>query len=118
MTGTAGLTVCIPISGSCEKRKCSRMRLKQPEQLSWVNMPTRWGYPDTIADYYEFQTPIFVLTHTVPETLPKENENLKFTFVTNGIESAISRAKEAAGAKNVLVIGGASLPAMPEGKTL
>lgn len=57
---------------------------------------------------YEFQTPIFVLTHHVPEQAAKgENENLKFHFVTDGVESAITHAKAAAGDKNVTVIGGA-----------
>ena len=66
------------------------------------------GDPDTFADSYEFQTPIFVLTRVPPKKLPKENENLKFTFVTGGIGSAIRQAKAAAGTRNVLVIGGAS----------
>jgi dihydrofolate reductase len=57
---------------------------------------------------YEFQVPIFVLTHHVPEKVAKgENEKLSFTFVTNGIESAIEQAKAAAGDKYVAVIGGA-----------
>lgn len=65
------------------------------------------GDPDWYADNYEFQVPIFVLTHNVPEKLPKENEKLTFTFITDGIESAIEKAKAAAGDKNVTVIGGA-----------
>lgn len=56
---------------------------------------------------YEFQVPIFVLTHHVPEKAAKgENENLTFTFVADGIESAIEKAKAAAGDKVVTVIGG------------
>ena len=58
---------------------------------------------------YEFQVPIFVLTHNVPEKVAKgENEKLSFTFVTDGIESAIEKAKAAAGDKYVTVIGGAN----------
>jgi dihydrofolate reductase len=58
---------------------------------------------------YEFQTPIFVLTHRAPDQVAKgENDNLSFTFVTDGIESAIAQAKAAAGDKDVTVIGGAS----------
>jgi dihydrofolate reductase len=64
--------------------------------------------PDSYADTYEFQVPIFVLTGTKPAKNPKENENLTFTFVTEGIEAAISQAKEAAGGKDVTIIGGAS----------
>ena len=56
---------------------------------------------------YEFQVPIFVLTHHVPVKAAKgENENLTFTFVADGIESAIEKAKAAAGDKYVTVIGG------------
>lgn len=66
------------------------------------------GDPDDYADNYEFQVPIFVLTKSPPEKSPKENEKLTFTFVTDGIESAIEQAKLAAGDKNVTVIGGAN----------
>ena len=66
------------------------------------------GDPDSYVDNYEFQVPIFVLTHAVPEKLPKQSEKLTFTFVTDGIESAIRQAKAAAGDKNVTVVGGAS----------
>jgi dihydrofolate reductase len=59
-------------------------------------------------DDYEFQVPIFVLTHTPPEKYPSGNGKLSFTFVTDGIESAISQAKKAAGDKDVQVIGGAN----------
>jgi dihydrofolate reductase len=64
--------------------------------------------PDWYSDHYEFQTPIFVLTHGAPQKRPKETDQLTFTFVTEGIESAIEQAKAAAGAKDVTVIGGAS----------
>ena len=61
-----------------------------------------------INDDYEFQVPIFVLTHTPPAKFPKGNDRLTLTFVTDGVESAISQAKNAAGDKIVQVIGGAS----------
>ncbi|RPJ51224.1 MAG: dihydrofolate reductase [Chloroflexi bacterium] len=64
--------------------------------------------PDWYAGNYEFQAPIFVLTHTVPEKKPKEEGSLSFTFVTDGIESAIRQAKAAAGERDVMIIGGAS----------
>lgn len=58
---------------------------------------------------YEFQVPIFVLTHEAPQKAARgENERLTFTFVTDGIESALRQAKAAAGDKDVSVIGGAS----------
>ncbi len=61
-----------------------------------------------INDDYEFQVPIFVLTHTPPAKYPKGNDRLTLTFVTDGIESLISQAKKAAADKDVLIIGGAS----------
>ena len=64
--------------------------------------------PDWFAGNYEYQVPIFVLTHEPPEKHPKETKDLTFTFVTDGIESAIRQAKEAAGDKDVNVIGAAS----------
>src|SRR2546423_8393875 len=58
---------------------------------------------------YEYQVPIFVLTHDVPVKVAKgENDKLTVTFVTDGIESAIAKAKAAAGGKHVMVIGGAN----------
>jgi len=58
---------------------------------------------------YEFQVPIFVLTHQAPQKAARgENERLTLTFVTDGIESALRQAKAAAGDKDVSVIGGAS----------
>jgi dihydrofolate reductase len=68
----------------------------------------KMGDPDSFLDNYEYQVPIFVLTHNIPDRLPEQGGNLTFTFVTTGIESAIRQAKEAAGEKNVTVIGGAS----------
>lgn len=59
-------------------------------------------------DDYEYQVPIFVLTHTPPANYPEGNDKLSFTFVTDGVESAISQAKRAAGDKIVQIIGGAS----------
>ena len=57
---------------------------------------------------YEFQVPIFVLTHHVPQQVTKgQNDKLSVHFVTEGIESAVARAKAAAGDKNVIIIGGA-----------
>ncbi len=49
----------------------------------------------------------FVLTHGAPER-PARGE-MRFTFVTDGIESAVERAKVAAGERNVAVGGGASI---------
>jgi dihydrofolate reductase len=58
---------------------------------------------------YEFQVPIFVVTHSAPGRVAKgENGRLSFTFVTDGIASAINRAQAAAGEQDVTIIGGAN----------
>lgn len=72
----------------------------------------RHAYDMAEGDFtgYEYQVPVFVLTHQRPEKVAKgENERFKFTFVNDGVKSAIDRAKIAAGDRNVTVIGGASL---------
>ena len=54
---------------------------------------------------YEFQVPIFVLTHHPPEAVAKgENAKLSFTFVGDLI-SAIQRARKAAGDKKCVTRG-------------
>lgn len=58
---------------------------------------------------YEFQVPIFVVTHRPPKDAPKgQNANLSITFVTEGTEAAVQKAKKAAGTRDVTVVGGAS----------
>ena len=45
--------------------------------------------------------PCFIVTHTVAQEWVKQGS--PFTFVTDGVESAIHQAKQAAGDKNVAV---------------
>ena len=47
--------------------------------------------------------PVFVLTHSVPQEWVYEGS--PFTFVTDGLESAVAQAKAVAGDKDVGVIG-------------
>ncbi|MBC7870864.1 MAG: dihydrofolate reductase family protein, partial [Chitinophagaceae bacterium] len=65
-------------------------------------------YTTAIDDAWEgvspFSAPAFVLSHSVPEVVVNG-----FTFVTNGIESALTQAKSVAGDKNVWVMGGANI---------
>jgi dihydrofolate reductase len=51
--------------------------------------------------------PVFVLTHNVPEHVPHGES--RYTFVTDGVHSAIEQAKAAAGDKYVSLMG-ASIP--------
>ena len=66
------------------------------------------GDPDGYVGTYEFQVPLFVVTHTPPAKHPRQDDKLTFTFVTDGVESAVRQARAAAGARNVVVVGGAS----------
>jgi dihydrofolate reductase len=47
--------------------------------------------------------PLFVVTHQVPETVPPGEP--PYTFVTEGTEEAVTRARRAAGDKDVGVMG-------------
>jgi dihydrofolate reductase len=51
--------------------------------------------------------PLFVLTHHAPTDVPKGES--QYTFVTDGLESAVAQAKAAAGDKDVRLTG-ASVP--------
>jgi dihydrofolate reductase len=55
-----------------------------------------------------FHVPVFVLTHHARETVVKEG-GTTFTFVTDGIESALEQARAAAGDRNVAIAGGADV---------
>lgn len=61
-----------------------------------------WG------DEPPFHMPVFVVTHRAREKLVKQG-GTTFTFVTDGIESALQQAKAAAGDKDVSVAGGANI---------
>src|SRR5918998_3960330 len=61
-----------------------------------------WGGRHPIGE----DVPIFVVTHSVPEGW--DYEGSPFTFITEGVESAVEGAREAAGEKNVAV-GAASI---------
>ena len=67
------------------------------------------GDPDSFVGNYEFQVPIFVLTHHPPRIPPKQDERLTFTFVSSSVESAVEQAKTAAGNKAVQVVGGVNV---------
>jgi dihydrofolate reductase len=60
-----------------------------------------WG------DNPPFHVPVFVLTHEPREASVKEG-GTTFTFITDGIESALRQARAAAGDRDVAVGGGAT----------
>jgi dihydrofolate reductase len=64
---------------------------------------------DSYAGSYEFQVPIFVLTRRPPRVAPKQDARLSFTFVSDGVASAVAKAGVAAGQKAVQVVGGVNV---------
>jgi dihydrofolate reductase len=61
-----------------------------------------WG------DEPPFHMPVFVLTRHPREPLEKEGGTI-FTFVSDGIESALEQAREAAGGRDIALAGGADV---------
>ncbi len=69
--------------------------------------PGPWGdWRGWWGDNPPFHTPVFVLTHHPREALVMRG-GTTFEFVTDGIESALKRARDAAGGKDVALGGGA-----------
>ncbi|HEX8067154.1 MAG TPA: dihydrofolate reductase family protein [Thermoleophilaceae bacterium] len=66
------------------------------------NADAWWG------DDPPFHHPVFVLTHHAREPVVKEG-GTTFTFVTDGIESALEQARDAAGDQDVAIGGGADV---------
>jgi len=55
-----------------------------------------------------FHQPVFVVTHRPTAPIVKEG-GTTYTFVTGGIAAALAQAKEAAGGRDVAVLGGADV---------
>jgi dihydrofolate reductase len=73
--------------------------------------PGPWGedpWDGWWGDDPPFHHQVFVLTHHERLRLEKEGGS-SFTFVTDGIESALERARQAAGGKDVALGGGADV---------
>jgi dihydrofolate reductase len=70
-------------------------RRDKPEWKGW------WG------DNPPYHAPIFVLSHKKRDPIEMEG-GTTFNFVTDGIESALAKAKKEAGDRNVRIMGGAN----------
>jgi dihydrofolate reductase len=69
---------------------------------SWEDDPNGHGW---WGDEPPFQAPVFVVTHHERE--PLELTGTTFHFVTDGVESALAQARDAAGDQDVHIAGGA-----------
>lgn len=74
--------------------------------FDFVDGPTGWNEEMGYGAAHAGAPPFFVVTHTAPE---KTRLPLDFTFVTDGLSAALSRAQEAAGEKNAVLMGGADV---------
>ena len=75
--------------------------------------PIRGDWPDDTwkgwwGDNPPFHLPVFVLTHHPRDPIEMEG-GTTFQFVTDGIESALEKARAAAGGKDVRIGGGVSV---------
>ena len=80
-----------------------RGKFGPPERGPWQGDAWQgwWG------DHPPFHKPVFVVTHHEREPLVLDDTT--FTFVTDGIEAAMERARAAAGEKDVFIGGGAQV---------
>jgi dihydrofolate reductase len=73
--------------------------------------PGAWGdeaWKGWWGDDPPFHVPVFVVTHHAREPLAMDG-GTTFSFVTDGIESALAQARAVAGERDVNVVGGASV---------
>ena len=73
-----------------------------PGRDAWDEEWTGWWGEDP-----PYHAPVFVLTHHPREPVTMEG-GTTFTFVTDGIEAALARARAAAGDADVAIAGGAA----------
>jgi dihydrofolate reductase len=73
-----------------------------PGRGEWDDAWTGWW-----GDEPPYHAPVFVLTHHPRSSLVMQG-GTTFTFVTDGIHSALEQARAAAGEKTVAIAGGAS----------
>src|SRR4051794_4572533 len=80
-----------------------------------------WGLDPNAEGWWgdepPFGTSVFILSHYSRETEHKTGGTI-FTFVNDGIESALEQAKDAAGDKDVLIAGGADVAEQSRGAGL
>ena len=74
--------------------------------------PVRGPWPDASwrgwwGENPPYHTPVFILTHHARDSVEMQG-GTSYHFVTDGIDAALERAREAAGDKDVLIGGGAS----------
>ena len=67
---------------------------------------TLFDYTDGWNGRHTMDVPVIVVTHTVPEAWVAAHPDAPFTFVTEGMEAAVDRAKALAGDATIAVTAG------------
>ena len=71
-----------------------------------VDGPQGWDDSMGYGARHAGTPPFFVVTHAAPDHVRLD---LRFTFVTDGIASAVEQAKATAGGRDVIIMGGADV---------
>jgi len=79
-----------------------------PVRGPWTTTTTGESWKGWWGDIPPYHTPVFVLTHHARVPLAMQG-GTTFHFVTDGLESALKKAKEAAAGKDVRIGGGVSV---------
>jgi len=74
--------------------------------FDFIDGPTGWNDEMGYGAAHAAAPPFFVVTHAAPE---KTRLTLDFTFATDGLSAALSRAQTAAGGKSTVIMGGADV---------
>ncbi|MFY9782622.1 MAG: dihydrofolate reductase family protein [Acidimicrobiales bacterium] len=62
-----------------------------------------FDYTNGWGGHHPFGVPVYVITHTTPDGWPRDDA--QFTFVNDGVETAVAMAREVAGEKSVGLAG-------------
>lgn len=98
----------MPLYPQLEKLRETEM-LQESMQRTGAVIMGRHAYDLAQGDFtgYEYQCPIFVLTHRPPSAPAKgQNDRLRIHFVGGPVHEAVRQAKDAAGGKDVTAVGG------------
>src|SRR5260370_15906961 len=79
----------------CSNMYVTKEKRESPDWKGW------WG------DNPVYHAPVFVLSHKQRDPIVMEG-GTTYIFIADGIEAALSAAKEAAGQRNVAIMGGAN----------
>jgi len=105
-SGDVDVTTASPTSGMTfhvSAESAEHLRDLQAEVGAMLTGRRTFEVADGWGGNHPWDVPAYIVTHDVPEGWPRPDSTVH--FVTDGIESAVARAKSAAGSKSVGVHG-------------